>query len=156
MFMAQKFAGPVDDAVLDERTAILLEMYKPYIANVPGAGAAGGLGAAIASLGGKLVSGAEVILREARVEDAVKDADVVFTGEGRIDEQTKHGKLVAALASMCRRHGKRLIAFCGDARGTIDGVEVVVITPRGQDLDHALARAGVNLDHAGSAVISRL
>jgi glycerate kinase len=156
MFMAQKFAGPVDDAVLDMLSNELRHMYQPHIADTPGAGAAGGLGAAIASLGGKLVSGADVVLREARVEDEVARADVVFTGEGRIDEQTKHGKLVAAFASMCRRHQRKLIAFCGDARGAIDGAEVVVITPRDQPMDEALARARENLDHAGSAVISRL
>ena len=150
MFMAQKFAGPIDDATLDARTDLLRALHKPYVANVKGAGAAGGLGAALASLGGRLVSGADVVMREAHIEDEVMRADVVVTGEGRIDEQTAHGKLVAALAALCAKHGKRLVALCGAVRGDVSALaaEIVVVTPPGQAHDDAIANARVNVANA--------
>ena len=80
----------------------------------PGAGAAGGLGFAFREfLGGELKSGVEIVLEETRFEDAVRDADIVVTGEGRLDAQTVMGKAPIGVARMAKRFGKRVIAFSG-------------------------------------------
>ncbi len=91
--------------------------------NYPGAGAAGGIGFAfMAFLGGKLEKGIEIVLRAARLEEFVKDADVVITGEGRLDRQTAMGKAPGGIAAIAKKHGKKVIAFSGsvsdDARQT--------------------------------------
>lgn len=81
---------------------------------IPGSGAAGGLGFAfLAFLGGKLNSGTRIVLDETRLEDYVKDADFVVTGEGRLDEQTMMGKAPSGVAKIAKRNGKPVIAFSG-------------------------------------------
>ena len=89
----------------------------------PGAGAAGGLGFAFkAFLGAELVPGVDLILNETRLEDDVRDADVVITGEGRLDGQTVMGKAPIGVAKLAKRYGKRVLAFSGCVG---DGVEAV-------------------------------
>lgn len=80
----------------------------------PGSGAAGGLGFAFREfLGGELKSGVEIVLDETRFEDAVRDADVVVTGEGRLDSQTVMGKAPIGVANMAKKYGKKVLAFSG-------------------------------------------
>lgn len=82
--------------------------------NSAGAGAAGGLGFAFKTfLGGKLCRGVELILNETRLEDYIKEADVVVTGEGRLDSQTVMGKAPIGVARLAKKYGKRVIAFSG-------------------------------------------
>ena len=80
----------------------------------PGAGAAGGLGFAFRTfLGASLESGISIILGETKLEKYIADADIVITGEGRIDFQTAMGKAPIGVAKLAKKHGKRVIAFAG-------------------------------------------
>lgn len=80
----------------------------------PGAGAAGGLGFAfLAYLGGELKSGIQLVLDETHLKDYVKDADVVVTGEGRLDHQTAMGKAPIGVAKLAKMYGARVVAFAG-------------------------------------------
>jgi glycerate kinase len=80
----------------------------------PGAGAAGGLGFAfLAYLQGKLQSGIQLVLDETHLKDYVKDADVVVTGEGRLDHQTAMGKAPIGVAKLAKKYGARVVAFAG-------------------------------------------
>lgn len=82
--------------------------------NTPGAGAAGGLGFAFMTfLGGKLTNGIDLILRETRIEEYIKDADFVITGEGRLDHQTAMGKAPAGVAAIAKKYNKTVLAFAG-------------------------------------------
>ena len=82
--------------------------------NTPGAGAAGGIGFAFLSfLGGKPYSGIDLILGELRIEDKIKDADLVITGEGRLDAQTVMGKAPIGIARIAKKYHKPVIAFSG-------------------------------------------
>lgn len=84
------------------------------IAIIPGAGAAGGLGAALVGfLGGSLVSGAELVLERLGIEAHLSDARLVITGEGRLDGQTSRGKAPVGVARMAQRHGVPVIALAG-------------------------------------------
>ena len=84
--------------------------------NYPGAGAAGGIGFAFLSfLGGELRSGIDLILSELGVEEAIKEADVVVTGEGRLDAQTVMGKAPHGVAKLAKKYGKPVIAISGCA-----------------------------------------
>lgn len=79
-----------------------------------GAGAAGGLGFAfMVFLGGKLQSGIDLIIEQTRLEEKLRDADVVVTGEGRLDSQTVMGKAPIGVAKLAKKYGKKVIAFSG-------------------------------------------
>ena len=82
--------------------------------NIPGAGAAGGLGYGFMTfLGGKLESGIDIILKEINLEEDIKDADVVVTGEGRLDAQTVMGKAPIGVAKLAKKYSKKVIGLGG-------------------------------------------
>lgn len=116
----QKGASPEEVALLDAAAARFARLAEDRLGvccrNLAGAGAAGGLGFAFtAFLGGQMVSGAQLVLSAVGFEDAVRGADLVFTGEGRIDGQSAMGKAPAAVAGMARRLAPRakVVALCG-------------------------------------------
>lgn len=85
-----------------------------YDSDYPGCGAAGGLGFAFrAFLHGKLEPGINIVLEEIGIESAIKDADIVITGEGCLDGQTVMGKAPIGIARLAKRYGKPVIAFSG-------------------------------------------
>lgn len=82
--------------------------------NVPGTGAAGGMGFAFLTFtNAVLESGIQIVLKETRLEDYVRNADVVITGEGRLDGQTAMGKAPIGVAGLAKQFGKPVIAFSG-------------------------------------------
>lgn len=82
--------------------------------NYPGAGAAGGLGFAFSAfLNAELQSGIRIVSELTHLEDYIKNADIVITGEGRLDSQTAMGKAPIGVAKLAKAHGKRVIAFAG-------------------------------------------
>lgn len=81
---------------------------------VPGAGAAGGLGFAfLAFTNAELKSGIDIVLEEIRLEQEITDADLVITGEGRLDSQSVMGKAPVGVAKLAKKYGKTVIAFSG-------------------------------------------
>lgn len=112
--------------------------------NFPGVGAAGGLGFAFkAFLNAKLQSGIEIILDETGLEEYIKDADLVITGEGRLDSQTVQGKAPIGVARLAKKYGKRVIAFSGCVT---DDAEV--INEHGIDAFFPIMRGVVTLEEA--------
>ena len=104
-------------------SAVRLRLPTLTLSRAPGAGAAGGLGFAFkAFLGAELVPGVDLILNETRLEDFIRDADIVITGEGRLDGQTVMGKAPIGVARLAKKYGKRVLAFSGILG---DGVEAV-------------------------------
>jgi glycerate kinase len=84
------------------------------IEEVPGAGAAGGLGAGLmAFLDARLVGGFDMIARVVGLEEKLRDADLVITGEGKLDKQTRFGKTPWGVARMAKQHGLPVIAVAG-------------------------------------------
>ena len=80
----------------------------------PGSGAAGGLGFALRTfLGAQLQSGIEIVLEESRIEGKIADADIVVTGEGRLDGQTAMGKAPIGVAKLAKKHGCLTLALSG-------------------------------------------
>lgn len=91
----------------------------------PGTGAAGGMGFAFLTFtDAVLESGINIVLDETKLEDYIKDADLVITGEGRMDGQTAMGKAPVGVAKLAKKYGKKVIAFAGavqrDARACND------------------------------------
>jgi glycerate kinase len=110
-FGPQKGASPADVEVLEARLAVIDDL-RP-VADVPGAGAAGGLGAALAALGARLEPGAELVLRAIGFDRRLEGAALAVTGEGRVDATTLEGKAPAAVVAACRRAGVRCAVFGG-------------------------------------------
>lgn len=94
--------------------AITEETLGVHYAEAPGAGAAGGMGFAFLSyLGAKLTPGIELVLNAIELEKELQDADVVVTGEGRLDYQTSMGKAPVGVAKLAKKYGAKVIAFAG-------------------------------------------
>ena len=118
VFAPQKGAKAELIPVMDGYLRHYAELTKTYNAaaspDTPGAGAAGGLGFALMYyLNAEFESGIELIMRETQLKDAVKDADVVITGEGCLDSQTAMGKAPVGIARIAKKYGKPVIAFSG-------------------------------------------
>jgi glycerate 2-kinase len=109
VFAAQKGASPAQQRELEARLAAMRQL-QPY-ADVPGAGAAGGLGAALASLGADLVPGSPYVLDAIGFDPA--DYDLVVTGEGTVDATTFRGKVPGEVARRCAEAGVECIVFGG-------------------------------------------
>lgn len=121
-FGPQKGASPevVDEL---ERRLAAMDVLQPY-ADRPGAGAAGGIGAALAALGAELVSGAELVLETVGFRDAARTADLVITGEGAVDHSTYEGKAAGEVVRVCREEGVRCVLFGGRVEWQPEGLEV--------------------------------
>ncbi|MFP3344513.1 glycerate kinase, partial [Halomonas sp. SIMBA_159] len=110
IFGPQKGATPEMVEKLDQGlrnvARIASEDLGKDIQNPPGAGAAGGLGAAfIGFLEGELKSGIELILESVKMEEQIKDVDIVVTGEGKLDGQTSMGKTASGVAQLAKKMG---------------------------------------------------
>jgi glycerate kinase len=117
VFGPQKGADPATVAALEERLAqwageLDAAAGRPVSAE-SGAGAAGGIGAALLALGGRRESGAAIIAEHTHLADDLAAADLVITGEGRFDEQSLHGKVVGALAAAARARQVPVLVLAG-------------------------------------------
>jgi glycerate kinase len=102
------------DAALARYAAVIERDLGKRVAEVPGAGAAGGIGAGlIAFLGAELRSGAELVAEVVDLERRIAAADLVVTGEGHLDAQTAYGKTVATVARLARGQGRPVVALAG-------------------------------------------
>jgi glycerate 2-kinase len=125
-FGPQKGATPAQVELL-ERLLVSTPQLALY-ADLPGAGAAGGLGAAMASLGAELVPGAVEILRRLDFADHVRRADLVVTGEGKVDETTSTGKAPGEALRVCRSEGVRCVVFGGRVEVELEAAETVALS----------------------------
>ena len=102
------------DKWLGYYAAIAREKYPNADPKYPGTGAAGGMGFAFLTFtNAKLQSGINIVLEETKLEDYIKDADLVVTGEGMLDFQTAMGKAPVGVAKLAKKYGKTVIAFAG-------------------------------------------
>jgi glycerate kinase len=116
VFAPQKGATPEQVRHLDERLAawgVALAAAGRPVAELPGAGAAGGLGAALLALGARREPGFDHVARTVGLPAAMAGADLVLTGEGRLDGQTAHGKTPAGVAALARAAGAVVVALAG-------------------------------------------
>ena len=94
--------------------ALAKEKFPKANAKQAGTGAAGGLGFAFLTFtNAVLESGIKIVLEETQLEEYIKDADLVVTGEGRLDRQTAMGKAPIGVAKLAKKYGKTVIAFAG-------------------------------------------
>lgn len=138
----------LDAAIAEVRTQGLLHMPEGArtfgsVLGVPGAGAAGGLGAALLALGAELRSGVETVLDLVGFDERVRDVDLVITGEGNMDEQSAAGKAPVGVARRAKRYGKPVAAVVG---GRADSLNAVY--GQGVDLVLPVCRKPMSLEEA--------
>ncbi len=157
VFGPQKGATPETVQVLDDKLRYFADITKEQlgieIANKAGAGAAGGLGGAfIGYLNSELRSGFEIVAEAVRLEEQIQNADLVITGEGRIDGQSVHGKTPVGVARVAKKYKIPVIGIAGSlAPSCVEvydhGIDVVFSVVNGAvDLPTALAEAAQNLE----------
>ena len=147
VFGPQKGASPDDVETLERRLAARRSL-APF-ASLPGAGAAGGLGAALAALGGELVAGAPLILDVLGFRRRAREAQLVVTGEGQVDATTFEGKGPGEVVRICDEEGVRSVLAAGQVAERPPGVEV-------HTLDGGPDRTRDDLAALGSALASTL
>ena len=132
---------------------ILCDCVHRRVDEQPGAGAAGGIGAALFAIcQADYVNGSQYMMRELELEKKIRDCDVVFTGEGSIDSQSLQGKVPIGIANMAQRYGKPVIAFVGMIRGESknfndQGVTAVFsIINKLDNIENVLSDAEYNLE----------
>jgi glycerate 2-kinase len=118
----QKGATPAQVEELERRLASSREL-RPF-AELPGAGAAGGLGAAFAALGARLVPGAAYLLEALEFRERAREAALVVTGEGLVDGTTMEGKAPGAVLRLCREESVRCVVFGGRVALDLEGAEM--------------------------------
>ncbi len=136
------------DAALAHYAQILEQDLHISVKDIPGAGAAGGLGAGlIAFLGAELRPGAQIVLEAVHLEEQLRVADLVITAEGQLDEQTAYGKSVSAVAGMAKRYAIPVLALAGSLGKGYQAVyelgvdAVMALPPAPLTLEHAMAHA---------------
>ncbi len=153
VFGPQKGATPEMVKVLDRNLHNYGDIIKKTtgrdVTDAAGAGAAGGLGAGLmAFLNASLVPGVQMVLEAVGFGDRVKNADLVITGEGSIDQQTLYGKAPMGVAGIARRFGIPVVAVAGTIKGDISPLynegfaAVVSICPGPITVEEAMERAG--------------
>lgn len=167
VFGPQKGASKDDVATLDAALAHFAQVIDSQLGvavnDVPGAGAAGGIGAALKGfLNAEFRPGIAIVIEQSGLDAAAQWADVVFTGEGSIDFQTKFGKTPADVAETAKRHGKPVIAVAGHIGTGIDelhevGIDAVFgIAPGAASLSELLADAAANVTRTTEQIVRTL
>jgi len=125
VYAPQKGANPAQVAQLEDGLAhfakLLKKQYNKKNVDFPGAGAAGGLGAGLNIIfNAELKAGADFILDLLQVDDALNDVDLVITAEGKLDEQTSHGKAPSSIAKRAKKRNIPCVVIAGQVQGPLD------------------------------------
>lgn len=164
VFGPQKGATPemidlLDDS-LNHYANVIKEQIDKDVLNIPGAGAAGGLGAGLmAFLDGELKKGIEMVIEYSELEEKVKNSDMVWTGEGSIDFQTQYGKTPIGVAKIAKKYNKPVIALAGRVGDDIDvlyenGIDSIFgIIRELTDIDEALLNGKKNIQKTSEDIV---
>ena len=166
IFAPQKGATPQDIADMDQwlqnYAGLTQKMMPDTDPDYPGSGAAGGMGFALKSyLRATLKPGIDIVISALGLEKEISDADIIITGEGKIDSQTARGKVVSGISHIAKKYGKRVIAFCGSTDVTPDvaGVdEIYAVTPEDMPLEVAMQPdiAAKNIEEAAERLFKKI
>ncbi|MEH7147683.1 glycerate kinase [Priestia aryabhattai] len=165
VFGPQKGATPDMVKQLDRNlahyAAIVGKEVGIHIQSVPGAGAAGGLGGGLlAFLSAELKPGVDIVIKATQLESYIKNADLVITGEGRIDGQTIYGKTPIGVAKTAKKHSVPVIAIAGSIGAGSEAVyehgisALFSVVPGAVTLPEALEKADENIERTAKNVAS--
>ncbi len=163
VFAPQKGATPEQVEMLERGLRHFAEVVERHfgrpMSEVEGAGAAGGIGGTLYALGATIVRGAEAVVEAVGLEREFQDADLVITGEGRIDSQTTMGKVASEVLRVGRKSGVDVVAVGGSVVRCHEVDEcgfaaIYVATPEAMPLREALRKevATANLQRIGAEI----
>ncbi|MHA7831554.1 MAG: glycerate kinase [Flagellimonas sp.] len=143
------------DKGLESFAKVLQSTFNVDVQNIPGAGAAGGVGGgAVVFLNAELASGVDLVMELANFDEVLEGADWVITGEGQLDGQTFSGKTINGVVQSAKKHQVPIAAFCGSIDATIEEMQklgldyAVSILNQIGNLDDAKAKSTKNLELA--------
>jgi glycerate kinase len=158
VYAPQKGATPEQVEELDAGLRHMAQLWRDQLGidveDMPGAGAAGGVGGGlVAMLGAELVPGAELVLDTINFDERIKDADLVITGEGRLDRQSLQGKAAMTVAKRCQRAGVPCVALVGSVGEGADealnyGLSAYHVIGDGLPAEESIRRTGELLEAA--------
>lgn len=165
VFGPQKGAAPDMVKQLDRNlahyAAIVGKEMGIHIQSIPGAGAAGGLGGGLlAFLSAELKPGVDIVIKATQLESYIKNADLVITGEGKIDGQTIYGKTPIGVAKTAKKHSVPVIAIAGSIGAGSEAVyehgisALFSVVPGAVSLQEALEKADENIERTAKNVAS--
>lgn len=165
VFGPQKGADPAMverlDCGLRALDAVIQQKLGRCVASLPGAGAAGAFGAGcVAFLGARLQSGIETVLETVHFDEQLHDCELVVTGEGKLDEQSVHGKVISGIAKHCAAAGVEAVALVGALEADADALHrcglcaARSINPEGIDFRTAAQNAEMYYTQAMCALIA--
>lgn len=156
IFGKQKGATPEMIKVLDRNLLLYSKIIEKDLGikvdDIPGAGAAGGLGAGLLALGASLKKGIDIVIEASELEKKIVGADIVITGEGSIDGQTRFGKTPYGVAMVAKKQGIPTITLAGNVGKDIDvlydyGFDAIFSIMQGvETLESALENGKLNLE----------
>jgi glycerate kinase len=143
------------DAALTRLASVIERDLGKRVADIPGAGAAGGTGAGlVAFLDAELVPGAPLVVEAAGLDAQLAGADLVITGEGQVDEQTAYGKAPGEVAKRAKAAGVPVVLLAGskgqgwEALNSLGVSSVLTLREEGEDLQQAIRGADRMLSRA--------
>ncbi|CAB4804044.1 MAG: glycerate kinase [Actinobacteria bacterium] len=160
VFAPQKGATSAQVNMLTGRLERLAQMYQSDygtdVRSIAGGGAAGGLAGALVALGGRLLPGFELVADELDLYDRVANAELIITGEGFLDEQSFHGKVVGGMQAMAQRAQRPVTAIVGDVDPDVaDRIEhVSLVAAFGRD--KAMAETQMCIEQAALQMLRTL
>ncbi len=144
------------EAGMKHFAGIISSRWGRDVSRIPGSGAAGGIGvSAMGLLSGKIQGGIDTILNQTNFDDLLTDANLVITGEGKLDEQTLQGKVVDGVCKRCRTAKVPVVVICGDSslsRDEWQQLQVLEVLKVKSD-EHSVA---YSMTHAASLVQQRI
>lgn len=168
VFGPQKGASPADvvrlDAALARFRDVLLDVLFVDVQLIPGSGAAGGLGAGlVAFCGAVLRSGIDLVLEQAGFDAALSGADLVLTGEGRLDDQTRFGKVLSGVLHRAHERSIPVAAVVGDVRGRREDfvgpgkyLDIIALVDERTTFEDAIENARFHVRRTTAELVGRL
>ncbi len=135
------------DQGLHHLTSLIQQKFKKDIAHFAGAGAAGGLGGGASFfLNAEINPGAAYISQLLQLESTIPNADLVITGEGKLDEQSLQGKVVSEVYRICKKHEKKLLIVTGknelgNEHKSLKGVDIISLSENAINQEEAMNQA---------------
>jgi len=152
-----------DDGMIEYLDKGLQNLHQVFLENglinvqkMAGAGAAGGIGGGmIALFNATQIAGIELFIQLFDIEKQVQEADLVITGEGRLDSQSFDGKVVGGIYQLCQKHQKRMIVVCGqhlNPTGQIFNFPIYTVLERANSVADAIQNAQFYLEEIGKSI----
>lgn len=154
VFAKQKGASDDDIIHLDNGLKMLNAFLPKDVSKVKGAGAAGGLCGGLYSVyGGKIESGFDILAKASNLEELIKEADLVVTGEGKTDRQTLMGKLPYKISELCRKYDKKCVVISGIIDGVRLGDKCISLVDRDITIEEAMSNAEKTLENKAKFIL---